>query len=153
MAISLKSASQCGAGALTPRVLKMRSDTLPCLTAQDDSLIVHWPEAVRRFSPIKRMNELSWPPGMMEYITKEGPSHVSTCQKISLRAVMKLLSVVCVAGPKHGKSVGEYCLMSDVDYFLISMFWFLSQDGCSQCWPTLLSPSSTAASPAQWGPE
>ena len=76
--------------------------------ARADSLIVHWPEAVRRLPPVRRVTELAWPPGMLEYIVREGPTHVSTCQQISLRAVMKLLSVVCVAGPKHGKSIGRF---------------------------------------------
>lgn len=108
MAFSMDSASQCGT---RPRAPPGGSNIGPepfRASAREDSLIVHWPEAVRRLPPVSRVTDLTWPPGMLEYIAREGPSHVSTCQQISLRAVMKLLSVVCVAGPKQGKTIGKF---------------------------------------------
>ena len=111
MAFSMDSASQCGARPRDSGEQSFGTGHFRGLGAREDSLIVHWPEAVRRLPPVSRVTELSWPPGMLEYIAREGPSHVSTCQQLSLRVVLKLLSAVCVAGQKQGKTIGKICLM------------------------------------------
>ena len=111
MAFSVDSVSQCGARPCGSGEQSLGTDHMQGSSAREDSLIVHWPEAVRKLPPVSRVTELSWPPGMLEHIAKEGPSHVSTCQQISLRAVLKLLSAVCIAGPKQGKTIGKFCLI------------------------------------------
>ena len=111
MAFSMDSASQSGARPRGPGERDSGAAPFPG-PPREDSLIVHWPEAVRRLPPVSRVTDLTWPPSMLEYIASEGPRHVSTCQQISLRAVLKLLSVVCVAGPKHGKTIGKFRYMS-----------------------------------------
>ena len=108
MAFSMDSASQCGARPRAPPGDQIIGPEPFRRSAREDSLIVHWPEGVRRLPPVSRVTDLTWPPGMLEHIAREGPSHVSTCQQVSLRAVMKLLSVACVAGPKQGKTIGKF---------------------------------------------
>ena len=75
-----------------------------------ERLVVRWPAQARRFPPLGRVADMSWPGAAQQlrrYFQEAGLAQLATCQTVTWRAVASLLSAVCIAGPRQGKSLGR----------------------------------------------
>ena len=75
-----------------------------------ERLVVRWPAQARRFPPLGRVADMSWPGAAQQlrrYFQEAGLAQLATCQTVTWRAVASLLSTVCIAGPRQGKSLGR----------------------------------------------
>ena len=72
-----------------------------------DKLYVQWSESCRKFPPIQQMADLPWTLTLRQFFYEEELTQTSTCQSVMFKAVLRLSSVVCVAGSAQGKSLGN----------------------------------------------
>ena len=88
-----------------------------------DKLLLYNPYFKKlRISPAMNIKDVQWENPIQSFISKEGLHHMATCQTVMFRGVLKLLSLVCVAGPGQGKSIGNKRLCKiNTCYFLFSL--------------------------------
>lgn len=73
---------------------------------EEGPVLVRYPQGGREVRPCARVEELAWAPGLAGYLKECGVSQPSRLQSLLWPAVSHLRSVLAVAGPGQGKTLG-----------------------------------------------